>query len=64
MSPSSISLANSLGRDDARGQSYLDSLNKYSGYIAKSQGDIVTPDHVEELRKHAIEVLATREAEK
>ena len=60
-----ISLANSLGKDDARGQSYLESLSKYSGYIAKSKEDIeVTSDQVEEMRKHAIEVLSTREEEK
>ena len=36
----SISLANSLGKEDTRGQSYLESLTKYSGYIAKSEEDI------------------------
>ena len=35
-----ISLANSLGKDDAQGRSYLDSLSKYSGYIAKGEEKI------------------------
>ena len=65
MLPLGIRLANSLGKDDARGQSYLEGLNKYSGYITNSEEEFeTTSDHVEELRMHATEVLAMREEEK
>ena len=60
-----ISLAKDNNRDDPHGQIYLDSLNKYIGYITKSEEDIeVTSDHMEKVDKHAIEVLAMREEEK
>ena len=59
-----ISLANDIGKEDTR-QNYLESLNKYSGYITKSEEEIEgTSDNVEKLQKHAIEVLGTREEEK
>ena len=46
-----ISLPNSLGKDDTQCKSYLDSLKKYSGYIAKGEEEFwATSDHVEQLQ--------------
>ena len=60
-----MSVTVELGIILAQGRSYLDSLSKYSRYVAKGEEEIeTTSDHVEELRMHALEVLATREEEK